>query len=148
MDQDAIERSIDIDAPAERVWTLVSEPGWWINEGAYRPHEIEHRDGVDLVTDEEHGTFPIVIQKLDPPHYAAFRWLERWVDDGGNVDTSGPGTTTEFWIDQRDGGVTLRVRESGFASLDKSAQELRKHIDENSKGWEIELGVAKKHVES
>lgn len=142
MEQDAIERSIDIDAPAERVWTLVSEPGWWINEGAYRPHEIEHRDGVDFVTDVKHGTFPIVTQKLDPPHYASFRWLER------DSDRDGPGTTTEFWIDQRDGGVTLRVRESGFASLDKSAQEVRKHIDENTEGWKIELGVAKKHIES
>ncbi|MGI9085686.1 MAG: SRPBCC domain-containing protein [Aeromicrobium sp.] len=142
MEQDAIERSIDIDAPAERVWTLVSEPGWWINGGTYRSHQIEHRDGVDLVTDEEHGTFPIVTQKLDPPHYAAFRWPER-----GDDDASGSGTTTEFWIDEREGGTTLRVRESGFSSLDKSAQDLRKHIDENTEGWKIELAVAKKHVE-
>jgi uncharacterized protein YndB with AHSA1/START domain len=143
MDQDAIERSIDIDAPAERVWTLVSEPGWWINEGSYRPHDIEHRDGIDLVTDETHGTFPIVTQKADPPHYVAFRWLEQ-----GGTDANGPGTTTEFWIDERAGGVTLRVRESGFDSLNKSAQELRKHIDENTEGWKQELAVAKKHVES
>ena len=143
MDQDVIERSIDIDAPAERVWTLVCEPGWWINEGAYRPHEIEHRDGIDHVTDEKWGTFPILTQKLDPPHYAAFRWMEQ-----GATDQDGPGTTTEFWIDERAGGVTLRVRESGFESLDKSAQERRRHIDENTEGWEKELTVAKKHVES
>ena len=143
MQQDAIEKSIDIDAPAERVWTLVSEPGWWINEGAYRPHQIEHRDGVDHVTDEKWGTFPIVTQKLDPPHYAAFRWLEQ-----GESDANGPGTTTEFWIEERAGGVTLRVRESGFASLDKPAQELRAQIDRNTEGWEQELGAAKKHVES
>lgn len=142
MDQDAIERSIDIDAPAERVWTLVSEPGWWIGEGAVHPHDIEHRDGVDFVTDEEHGTFPIITQKLDPPHYAAFRWLEQ------DSDATGPGTTTEFWIDQRDGGVTLRVRESGFSSLDMSAEERRRQMDENTEGWKMELALAKKQIES
>ena len=141
MDQDAIERTIDIDAPAERVWTLVSEPGWWIGEGAIRPHEIEHRDGVDFVIDEDHGTFPIITQKLDPPHYAAFRWLEQ------DSDKDGPGTTTEFWIDEREGGVTLKVRESGFASLTKSAQDLRAQIDENTKGWKFELELAKKSLE-
>ncbi len=142
MDQDAIERSIDIDAPAERVWTLVSEPGWWIGEGAVRPHEVEHRDGVDYVIDAAHGTYPIITQKLDPPHYASFRWLER------DSEPDGPGTTTEFWIDQRDGGVTLRVRESDFASLGKTGQELRAAIDENTEGWAFELNLAKKTLEA
>lgn len=72
----------------------------------------------------------------------AFRWLEQ-----GGTDVNGPGTTTEFWIDERAGGVTLRARER-FDSLNKSAQELRKHIDENTEGWKQELAVAKKHVES
>ena len=33
---DRIERSIEIDASAEKVWSLLEQPGWWINE-----HEIE-----------------------------------------------------------------------------------------------------------
>ena len=28
---DRIDRSIEIDATAEKVWGLVSRPGWWIN---------------------------------------------------------------------------------------------------------------------
>ncbi len=27
---DRIERQVTINAPLERVWRLVSEPGWWI----------------------------------------------------------------------------------------------------------------------
>lgn len=34
---DRIDRSIDIDAPAGRVWDLVARPGWWINEGDVDP---------------------------------------------------------------------------------------------------------------
>ena len=34
---DRIDRSIDIDAPAARVWSLVSRPWWWINEGTVDP---------------------------------------------------------------------------------------------------------------
>lgn len=28
--QDSIERNITIAAPIERVWDLVTEPGWWV----------------------------------------------------------------------------------------------------------------------
>jgi len=38
---DSIERSIDISADAERVFALVSRPGWWINEGAVVENIVE-----------------------------------------------------------------------------------------------------------
>ena len=34
--KDRIERKIEIDAPAEWVWLLVSQPGWWIDDGDRR----------------------------------------------------------------------------------------------------------------
>lgn len=90
--QDAIEDTIEIDAPAEQVWPLISEPGWWINDGSYRDH-------------------------------------------------------TEFWIDERPGGVTLRVRESGFAGLAGEQTDILQQIDDNTSGWRTELTVAKSTVE-
>ena len=33
---DRIEREIHVDAPIERVFALVSEPGWWIEDGPER----------------------------------------------------------------------------------------------------------------
>ena len=56
---DRIERQIDIDAPAERVWRLVSEPGWWINNGTIVEHKIERVGDLDIVHDPDHGEFPI-----------------------------------------------------------------------------------------
>lgn len=38
---DRIERSIWIAADADRVWQLVSEPGWWVNDGRITEHRVE-----------------------------------------------------------------------------------------------------------
>lgn len=140
---DAIEDTIEIDAAAEQVWQLISEPGWWINDGSYREHLIEQRDGLVIVTDATHGAFPIATVSTDEPRYVAFRWLS----DRESPNPDGAGTTTEFWIDDRPGGVTLRVRESGFAGLPGEQAEILKQIDGNTSGWRTELAVAKTTVE-
>ena len=143
--KDRIERTIEINAPAERVWLLVSQPGWWINDGAIVEHKIERVGDLDIVHDPVHGEFPIRTERLDPPRYAAFRWMANQDDRSGE----GPSTLTEFWIDDLEsGGVTLRVAESGFSTLDISAEEKRKRIDENTEGWETELAAARKFVEA
>ena len=131
---DRIERSITIAAPAERVWSIVSEPGWWINEGTIRPHRIDDAgDGVVVVHDETHGAFRIRTERLDPPRYAAFRWL-------GREDEKGVGTLTEFWVEDTDGGVTLRVVESGLENVPESEREA--YLRDNTQGWEVELAAA------
>jgi len=131
---DRIERSIAIAAPVERVWSIVSEPGWWINEGTLRPHRIvDAGDGVVVVHDQTHGAFRIRTERLDPPRYAAFRWL-------GREDEKGAGTLTEFWVEDADGGVTLRVVESGLENVPESEREA--YLRDNAHGWETELTAA------
>ena len=136
---DRIERSIEIDATAERVWSLVSRPGWWINEHDVEP-DTETRnegDGVTLVIHPKWGEFRIATEETDPPRYARYRWN----------DPEGPGgTTVEFWVADRPGGVTLRVLESGILSLGKSQAELAKYHAGNSEGWELELAAAARFV--
>ena len=141
-DFDRIERQIDIDAPADRVWSLISEPGWYINDSEITPHRIERSGDVDIVHDPVHGAFALRTVTLDPPKYAAFRWIAD-VDD-----TAGASTLVEFWIDEMSSGsVVLRVAESGFASLPGDAAERRKKFDDNTEGWTQELGIAKRHLE-
>jgi uncharacterized protein YndB with AHSA1/START domain len=141
---DRIERQIDIDAPAARVWELVSRPGWWINEGTIIDHPIDRDGDADIIHHPTYGDFRIGTVTLEPPRHAAFRWLT-----GENDAASSPkggATLVEFWIDDRADGVTLRVVESGFASLDVSEEARRKNIDENTEGWEQELAAAKTWV--
>jgi uncharacterized protein YndB with AHSA1/START domain len=143
---DAIERSIDIDAPAERVWGLISEPGWYINEGEIRPHRIERvDDDLVVVHDEKHGAFPIRTVALDPPRYAAFRWEAGHGSPEGAP--SGATTLIEFWLVERAGGVTLRVVESGFATFGDDEAARRVAFEENSEGWATELEAARRHLE-
>jgi uncharacterized protein YndB with AHSA1/START domain len=135
-----IERQIDIDAGAERVWGLVSRPDWFINDGRVVDHRIEEvGDGVHLVHDPVHGVFRIRIDKLEPPHHAVFSWLGREDEEQS--------TQVEFWIEERPGGVTLKVVESGFEKLGLAESELRRHVAERTEGWEDELAAAKDFVE-
>lgn len=141
---DSITRSIDIDAPAEHVWALVAEPGWYINDGDYRAHRIDVDGDVATVHDPVHGAFTIRTEALEPPRHAAFRWL------GGEPGTDAPaGETTlvEFRIeDLPGGGVRLTVTESGFAGLPGSTDERRRAVEENGAGWDEELRVVRNHL--
>ncbi|MFD1826317.1 MULTISPECIES: ATPase [Mumia] len=140
---DRIDKRREIDASAQEVWDLVSIPGWYINDGtAYVEHEIEYEGDVALVRDPQHGVFAFRTVALEPPRYAAFRWIA----DHTAAEPDDESTLVEFWIDERPGGVTLRVAESGFASLSGSEDERRAKLAENAEGWEIELVVARDHL--
>lgn len=136
---DRIDRSIEIDAPAERVWALVTRPGWWINEGSVDPDPAVRVEGaITVLTHPTYGEFRLETVESRPPTYVAYRWLD------GDADA---GTLVEFHIAPRDGGVTLSVAESGFSSLGKPREQWLKHREGNVEGWTKELGVAKDFVE-
>jgi uncharacterized protein YndB with AHSA1/START domain len=134
---DRIDRSIDIDAPAERVWELVSRPGWWINDG-----EVEAEPDLTVTGDEAllrhatHGEFRLRVVESRPTSYVSYRWVDG--DDG---------TLVEFWIEPRDRGVTLRVAESGFSMLGKPRAEWLEQREGHVEGWATELGAARTWVE-
>ena len=49
---DSVEADVLIDTTIENAWALVSEPGWWINDGPLGDHDVEHGDdGLYHVTD-------------------------------------------------------------------------------------------------
>ena len=136
---DRIDRQIEIDASAERVWDLVSRPGWWINDQEVEPDPVLRQEGdVHVLVHEKHGEFRLQTLDADRPRYVAFRWIDNVAPEGG--------TTVEFWIDERPGGVTLRVAESGFTTLHKDREAIANQVRENTQGWEIELEAARRFV--
>ncbi|QTI69838.1 SRPBCC domain-containing protein [Gordonia sp. L191] len=136
-DLDRIEHQVLIDAPVQRVWDLVSEPGWYINDKTLTEHRIETRDGITTVVDPVHGSFSMLIVELDEPRYAAFRWL---IDAD---DPSSTSTLVEFWLTPTDSGVEVKVAESGFASLDESDVNRRSRLEDHTEGWRFELELAR-----
>jgi uncharacterized protein YndB with AHSA1/START domain len=145
---DRIEQQIEIDATAVRVWELISTPGWWINDGEIVTHRLEQRGSRVVVHDPVHGAFVLEVEALEPPRYAAYRWFSG-APSAAHAETTldaGSSTLVEFWIEDRgDGGVSLRVAESGFEQLDRTAEERRKMFDENTEGWTIELAAARSY---
>ncbi|MCZ4535975.1 SRPBCC domain-containing protein [Gordonia terrae] len=139
-DFDRVEREIAIDAPADRVWSLVSEPGWFINDKAITEHRIERDGDLSTIHDPVHGAFTFRTVELDEPRYAAFRWL------ADAADPQSDSTLVEFWITPADSGVLLKVVESGFASLPGTEAERRARFDGNNEGWTIELELARTHL--
>jgi uncharacterized protein YndB with AHSA1/START domain len=131
-DLDRVERQIDIDASAERVWDLVARPGWYINSGTVVSNPVLETDGdLHVLHHPVHGDWRLRTIALDRPRYAAYRWL-------GDNDES---TLVEFWIiDRADRGVTLRVMESGFAAL--GDPDWLQQREENVEGWRTELAAA------
>jgi uncharacterized protein YndB with AHSA1/START domain len=136
---DRIDRSIDIDASAERVWDLVTRPGWWINEGSVDPDpDVRVEGSTTVLTHPAYGEFRLETVESRPPSYVAYRWLDADADAG---------TLVEFRIEPRDAGVTLTVAESGFSRLGKPREEWLKRREGNVEGWTLELEAARRYVE-
>ena len=90
---DRIDRSIEIDASAERVWSLVPRPGWWINDEEVDPEpELRQEGDVDVLVHPKHGEFRLQTLEADRPRYVAFLWIDNVAPEAG--------TTVEFWIER------------------------------------------------
>jgi len=143
---DRIEKSIDIAATAEKVFALVSRPGWWINDGtAVDPEpDIRSEDGFTVLTHPEYGEFRFETVASEPPSFVALRCHHDVPDDGKKRST-----LVEFQIEPRaGGGVRLDVIESGFSGLQKPRADWLQDRENNVRGWDAELEAARRFVES
>ena len=144
---DEILRSIRIAARAETVFEIISEPGWFINDGEYREHRITRHGAVTQVVDPVHGTFQLAVEVHEPPNRIMFRWL------GGGLGeiSDAPNNTVEFIIDPAGTAmrnlVRLTVRERGFAKLGLEEAVRRRNYEENLRGWEQQLEIARELAE-
>lgn len=141
--QDTIERTIAINAPIDRVWDLVTEPGWWVPSDA--PVESSRTAGAVVVRESEKwGRFPVEVVELRPMSYAAFRWSPTFPGDD-----LAPGRTTliEFTVTPTADGVAVSVVESGFAKLDAPDAVKSQGIESNSDGWTQQLDALRTRAE-
>jgi uncharacterized protein YndB with AHSA1/START domain len=138
-----IEREIVIDAPIDRIWTLITESdhvGTWFADA---DAEIDLRPGGAMkLRWEEHGTVHARVERVERPHLFTYRWA-----NGTDVEpTEGNSTLVEFSLAAEGDGTRVRVVEIGFAGLDASDAERRRKLDENTEGWGIELGHLAEHA--
>ena len=133
---DRIEREIVIDAPVEVVWAVVTEPdqiSGWFSDSV----ELDLRPGGEATfVWDKHGTVRGRVERVEPPHVFAFRW----VPDHSAEPADGNLLLVEFTLTPEDEGTRLKVVETGFAQLAGSDDERREHFDGHTRGWERELG--------
>jgi uncharacterized protein YndB with AHSA1/START domain len=140
---DAIEREIFIEAGIERVWSLVSKTGFWVGDGLR--FDVDAKEGETVALDAgAYGRFPVRVERLDPPRYAAYRWASAFP---GAAPTAANSTLVEITLVEREGGVLLRLRESGFAGLAGTRGFRTARRDDNVAGWAAQLGSLRRVAE-
>jgi len=145
--EDRIEREITIAAPVERVWAVLTEPehvGKWFGQGT--PARIDLRPGGVMRLDHaQYGKFPTRIEKVDPPHYFAYRWASAYPGQQATEDNS---TLVEFTLTPDGDGTRLYLVESGFATL-VIPEETRAtaSYESHSGGWTDVLAHVREHAE-
>jgi uncharacterized protein YndB with AHSA1/START domain len=135
MDHDTISRAIDIDAPPEIVWGIVTEArhlaGWLCDEA-----QIDLRPGGEmLLTWHGHGAYRGRVETVEPPHTFAFRWVLR----EGVEPSEGGSTLVQMTLTATALGTRLDVTESGFSRLPWPGPERARYRDQNTDGWTREL---------
>jgi uncharacterized protein YndB with AHSA1/START domain len=139
-----IERETMIAAPVERVWALLTEAErlgqWFCDAGA----EIDLRPGGAMVLRwTEHGTTHARVVDVEPPRRFSYRWAAR----AETEELEGNSTLVEFTLDPTSDGTRLKVVESGFEELAGTDAERRERFEDNTEGWEIQLGRVREQAE-
>lgn len=144
MSNDSIVRELFIRSGIDHVWSLISKTGFWVGDDLR--FDIEAREGETVVIDAPpYGWFPVRVERLDPPGYAAYRWASAFP---GAAPTATNSTLIEISLVEQEGGVLLTLRESGFATLD-APEDVRaaRHAD-NVTGWTGQLDRLRRAAEA
>ncbi|ROQ70343.1 uncharacterized protein YndB with AHSA1/START domain [Streptomyces sp. 840.1] len=144
MSEDRIESETLIEAPLDRVWSLVAQPGFWAADKASLPGTVAREGELMLAKSSEYGEFPVRVEKVEPPTYLAYRWASAFPGQELREDNS---TLVEFTLTPEGAATRLRVVESGFATLPGSEELRGRSFKDNTAGWPMELGALKKRAE-
>jgi uncharacterized protein YndB with AHSA1/START domain len=145
MDQNRIERHIDLKASPSRVWRALTdhkEFGQWFGcvfEGPFVVGQTV-RARLNHTTYDEWG---IDVKTIEPERLFAFTWHPYAVDPAIDY-ASEPPTLVEFKLEPSGSGTRLYVTESGFEKLpaDRRLEAFRK----NDAGWGVQLENIANHV--
>jgi uncharacterized protein YndB with AHSA1/START domain len=147
-DLSRIDRTIDIQAPPERVWralTDIRELSAWFQVAIEGSIEAGNEVWMTSVHPGHEGQrFRVRIVELTPPRRVVWQWHPGEVDP--RVDYSRePRTTVTFTLEPAAGGTRLSVSETGFdeISLERRAKVYR----DDSQGWTEVLVWLRDHVE-
>jgi uncharacterized protein YndB with AHSA1/START domain len=136
---DTIERTLELPISREPVWKAITDPQHitkWFSDYA----EVELKIGGKFnLTWDEHGKVCGFVETLEPMDRFAFRWeaMGTRLENDHELNTSNS-TLVTFTLEDYNGGIRLRVIETGFATLPVEIRQAAHR--ENEGGWTSELG--------
>jgi uncharacterized protein YndB with AHSA1/START domain len=150
MSTDRIEKSVLLRASRERVWRAVSDAGefgTWFGvkfEGQFAPGAQmrgviapSHVNPAQDKAQQPYANLPfeIVIEEIKPQTLFSFRWHPYAVDPQKDFSAE-PSTLVVFELKDAEGGILLKITESGFDKipLDRRA----KAFSANESGWAMQ----------
>ncbi len=144
-DFDRVEVDRGIAASVEDVWAVVSEPGWWVNDGPVDDHEVTLDDeGIYHVTDPEAGEWLVEKADEDPMDVVAFRWYPIASDELPDEYA----TRVEISLSEEGDSVSVHIEESGLSSVSDDEDEARQMWDDEAGMWTEALDAIKAHLEA
>ena len=144
-DFDRVEVDRGIAASVEDVWAVVSEPGWWVNDGPVDDHEVALDDeGIYHVTDPEAGEWLVEKADEDPMDVVAFRWYPIASDELPDEYA----TRVEISLSEEGDSVSVHIEESGLSSVSDDEDEARQMWDDEAGMWAEALDAIKAHLEA
>ena len=144
-----IDRTIEIQAPRERVWralTNAAELSAWFQvriEGDIKPGSEVWMTSVN----PQHAgqRWPVRILELTPPERVVWQWHPGEVDPAADYSHE-PQTIVTFTLEPSEQGTRLSVSETGFDEI-TLARRAKAYAD-NSQGWTEVLVWLQHYVEA
>jgi uncharacterized protein YndB with AHSA1/START domain len=145
---DHIEKTIDIDAPVDRVWRAITDHeafGQWFGVKLEQPFTAGgDSSGHITYPGYEHIRWHAKVVAVERPRLFSFTWHPYAIDP--NVDYSGETPTlVEFRLEPKGQGTHLTVVETGFDKIPPHRQPDALRM--NDSGWAQQVVNVKRHVE-
>lgn len=150
MNEDRIERAIEIHAPVSRVWEALTDYrqfGAWFGVTIDGPFKVgELSTGVSSRGDgcADKPWRSAIVGMDEQKKYFAYRW-KPYAKDGEPGAANEPQTLVEFQLTSIPNGTRLSVVESGFSKL--TPQRYAVAFPAHTGGWEKQLKNVSIHVQ-
>jgi uncharacterized protein YndB with AHSA1/START domain len=146
-DSDKIEKNVVLRASRARVFRALTDSGefgTWFQARFDGPFVAgEKVQGQITHPGYEHMRFTLYVERIEPERYFSFRWHPYAVDPKVDYSQEEP-TLVEFFLDQAEDGVNLRIVESGFDRV--PAARRAEAFRMNNQGWSEQARNIERHV--
>ena len=148
IDEDRIEKEIELKAPRARVWRALTdhrEFSEWFGVNLEAPFVVgQSTAGQITVPNYEHIRMEVVVQTIEPERLFSFTWHPYAVEADVDYAQEAP-TLVEFTLEEIAAGTLLKVVESGFSRIPASRRAEAFRM--NDRGWGQQMSDIKSHVE-